>query len=246
MKYSLVDPIEYEKLVQSHKLMQTKAETKNIFKHPNVDKAEKLDNQMSAILSNQNLSDFEKNQQFGTKLESFIKNFQQAIKTPKADAFFGKQTVEKEAVIPSENHSKPLTKEIANIPESYQQRARRLVEFLQSNKSFSWNENGQLKYKGNVIDDSDVSKLLNDAVRNKKISSSLSVFQDFMSALKNEGYPVHRLSSLKEKKSKISKRTPKKVPGRSVISTKRKKTSFIPKALSSSSKKEILKSWISS
>ena len=142
MKYYLVDPIKYEKLVQSHKLMQTKAETKNIFKHPNVDKAEKLDNQTSAILSNQNLSDFEKNQQFGTKLESFMKNFQQAIKTPKADAFFGKQTVEKEAVIPSENHSKPLTKEIASIPESYQQRARRLVEFLQSNKSFSWNENG--------------------------------------------------------------------------------------------------------
>ena len=175
----------------------------DLFTHPNMKKTKEIDKEMNKILNNDHLSDYEKNEQFSNKLNGFVSNFHSAIKTPKSEAILGKpssvDTIEDTS--PPSTSSHLIEETLNSIPKSYHQNAKKLINFLKGNEAFAWNDNGELIYKGQVIQGSDVDKLLNDAVRNKKISSGDSTFQNFLSALKSEGYPVHKLSNQKKKKT---------------------------------------------
>lgn len=260
-KYFLVDPTRYEMLVQSHNSSKLNKESESIFMHPNIKKVAQIDKQMDRILNNSELTDFEKNEQYNTKLESYIKNFRSAVETPKNEALLGKQMVpqqqQKELLAkPSELQSKALTPEMSFIPESYHQSAQKLINFLQNNKSFSWGDDGELKYNNTPIDGSNVTKLLNDAVRHRKITSSETTFNKFIDALENEGYPVHQLSVKQKSKSlnpvtlplNFSKKKKKFSSSRVTSNVKRKrKMPFISQALSpSATQEQILRGWMSS
>ena len=202
-KYFLVDPVRYELLLNNFNAQNVTSNSNELFSHPNVKKTKEIDKEMDQILNDNHLSDYEKNEQFNNKLNGFVSNFHAAVMTPKSDAILGKPSSDDNIdALPSPSTSLYSLEETLNtIPSSYQQNAKKLVNFLKGNEAFAWNENGELKYKGKILQGSDVNKLLNDAVRNKKISSGNSTFEAFLGALKNEGYPVHKLSSAKKKKS---------------------------------------------
>lgn len=255
-QYFLVDPVKYEMLLKSHKLIQSKNEPDDVFKHPNVKKVEKIDGEMNEILNSKNLSDYEKTEQYNSKLEDYIKNFQAAITNSRAEALFGKPVTTSESSLPITS-VKPtsLTEVLPNIPDSYQQQAKRLAQFIQSNQSFSWNENGELKYKDTTIDGSDIVKLLNDAVRNRNPSSTKSAFGEFINALKTEGYPVHKLFSFKRIKPTATKNFSKlshanqgsKTKLKTSLKVRKKRTPrYVPQSASPSrTTEEILKTWSS-
>lgn len=231
-KYFVVDPVRYELLMNTLDAQKLSSSRDELFTHPNVKKTKEIDKEMEKILHDNHLSDYEKNEQFNNKLNGFVSNFRTAITTPKSEALLGKPSDDKQDDSSSHSMSPNLLEKTLNsIPNSYQQNARKLINFLKGNEAFTWNEIGELKYKGKIIQGSDVNKLLNDAVRNKKISSGDNTFENFLSALKSEGYPVHKLSNQKKKKA----------PSYRVEKPKKKFRSADYNTISS-----ILKSWVKS
>lgn len=239
-KYYLVDPVKYEKLVQSQVLSDSKPEVNNTFTHPNVKAVGELDNEMKKILSDEKLTDFEKVEQYNSKLESYLQNFRSAIETPKREALIGKTSPDNEnknTVINQPDHPLPthdlIESELALIPESYRKNGKRLLNFLKSSKSFSWDEAGQVKYRDKAIHGSNISKLLNDAVRNRKITSQRSTYDEFLKALDTEGYPINkRSSSIPVRRSRL------KTSKHNKLKRQYSRTN-IPKDISA----EILKNW---
>lgn len=209
-KYFLVDPVRYELLVNNLNAQTSSNSKDKIFNHPNVQKTKEIDKEIDKILHNESLSDYEKNEQFNSKLDDFVSNFRSAITSPKSEALFGKPSSNNP--LPSTISPQFLEETLSSIPDSYQPNAKKLISFLKGNDTFSWNEKNELIYKGKVLQGSDVGQLLNDAVRSKKNSSSDDTFQNFLSALKSEGYPVHKLSNQKKKKSAFRVQKPKRKP----------------------------------
>lgn len=134
-------------------------------------------------------------QQYNSKLESYLKNFQNAIRVPTRDALIGKtlpdqmEITSKPSIVPQPETFDP---QITDIPETYRAKAKQLLEFLKSNNSFTWDENGQVKYKDKIIDGSNLTSLLNDTVRSRRIKSPALTFDEFFKALKSEGYSVKK------------------------------------------------------
>lgn len=235
-KYFLVDPVRYELLTNSFNAQKSSSSRDQLFTHPNVKKTKELDGEIDKILRDKNLSDYEKNEQFSNKLNDFVTNFRTSITTPKNEALLGKPTLDDEFSMPAPSLPS-LEDNLSSIPDSYQQSAKKLIRFIKNSGSFSWNENGQLIYKGKLIPGSDVGQLLNDAVRNKKIVSNEETFENFLSALKSEGYPIQKI--LNRKKTKL--------PSFRVEQAKKRYRK--PKGQFSMSKNKaasILKSWVES
>ncbi len=237
-KFFLVDPARYERLMKNFNAQKSKNAGEDLFSHPNVKKTKELDKEIDDILTNQSMTDYEKNEHFNSKLNDYVTNFRTALSTSKREALLGKPTLSKtETFAPSNAASILLEDKLSSIPESYQQNARKLINFLKSNDAFSWNDKGELKYKDIPIQGSDVVQLLHDTVRTKKISSSNAAFDKFIDALKSEGYPIRKTLS-----------SQKRIPSTNIV--KRKKRVLTTKRNSGSrlhspfAKKDILKSWV--
>lgn len=200
-KYFLIDPLKYDSLVANRETLKSSnssVEMENVFTHPNVKAVNKLDDEMKSILEDSKLTDFEKVEAYNSKLGSYLRNFKQAMSVPSHEALLGKQDKDIETNNDASfSYSKPelsLEQVMGTVPSSYKIKASKLLNFLKENSSFSWDENGQLKYKDDVLLNSDLSKLINDIVRNKKISSVPQVFDKFVNILVSEGYPVKQNS----------------------------------------------------
>ncbi len=237
-KYYLVDPVRYETLMKSFNAQKSLSNREELFSHPNVKKTKEIDREIGEILNDQNTTDYEKNERFNSKLNDYVRNFRTAISTSKREALLGKPS-SANAEPPATSEVIPLSLEdkLSSIPDSYQQNAKKLISFLKRNTAFSWNEKGELKYKDNPIQGSDVVQLLHDAVRTKEISSNSKAFEEFVDALKREGYPIQK--TLKQKKKVL----PFKVVKRKTVSSRKHKSTS--KLSSPSIQKDILKSWVS-
>ena len=208
-KYLLIDPVKYEELfakVQLHK-------GNDILVHPNIKAVKTIDNKMSSILNDDKKSDLQKIEEYSTNLESYLRNFKNALEISKRDAILGenKHATPDAATMnhlpkgPSIDLDTPVSKEYKSekdIPLSYRPTATHLTSFLNRNNNFEV-KNQELKYKGKKKFQSDFSQLLNGIVRFKKPSSnSKSDIDEFVSLLRQEGYPVTRLGYVRRNNTK--------------------------------------------
>ena len=196
-KYLLIDPVKYEELI-------AKAQTSkgnDILVHPNIKAVKETDNKMSSILNDSTKSDHQKIDEYSSNLDSYLRNFKNALEVPKRDAILGEKKVTTEDVhqvqeIPNISQDSIVNKQHENkqsIPVSYRPTATHLTAFLNRNKNFEV-KNHELKYKGKRVFQSDFSQLLDGVVRFKKPSVNSKVDIDgFVSLLRQEGYPVTRL-----------------------------------------------------
>ena len=196
-KYLLIDPEKYDQLltkVNGYK-------DNNILVHPNIKAVKEIDNKISSILNDDLKSDQQKVDEYSSKLDSYLRSFRNALEVTKKDAILGQ--TKHDAVADDPPQSVPVqgksyisdeksSKE--SIPPSYRPSASHLTSFLTKNKNFEISDNGELKYKGKRQFHSDYPKLLDSVVRFRKPSSgSKTEVNDFVTLLRQEGYPVTRL-----------------------------------------------------
>ena len=196
-KYLLIDPDKYEEMVSKTKTLKSD----DILVHPNIKAVKQIDRDMSSILNDSEKSDQQKVDEYSSKLDSYLRNFRNALEVTKKDAILGQTkhdavaddppqsvTVQGKSYISDEKSSKE------SIPPSYRLSASHLTSFLTKNKNFEISDNGELKYKGKRQFHSDYPKLLDSVVRFRKPSSgSKTEVNDLVTLLRQEGYPVTRL-----------------------------------------------------
>ena len=84
-KYLLIDPEKYDQLltkVNGYK-------DNNILVHPNIKAVKEIDNKISSILNDDLKSDQQKVDEYSSKLDSYLRNFRNALEVTKKDAILG-------------------------------------------------------------------------------------------------------------------------------------------------------------
>ena len=207
-KYLLIDPVKYEELIT--KAQSTKGN--DILVHPNIKAVKEIDNKMSSILNDSTKSDHQKIDEYSSNLDSYLRNFKNALEVPKRDAILGERKVETEDAHQVKEMSNISQEPTANeqqenkesIPVSYRPTATHLTTFINRNKNFEV-KNSELKYKGKRTFQSDFSQLLDGVVRFKKPpSNSKADIDGFVTLLRQEGYPVTRLGYVRRNNSRKS------------------------------------------
>ena len=198
-KYLLIDPDKYKEMVSKTKLLKSD----EILVHPNIKAVKQIDHEMSSILNDSEKSDQQKVDEYSSNLDSYLRNFKNALQVTKQDAILGKREEDVLAARPVESNlsvhpqkSYELERESSEqkIPSSYRPVASHLTVFLNKNKNFEIGKNGELKYKGKKRFQSHYPELLDGVVRSRKPSSGTkNEINDLVSLLKQEGYPVTRL-----------------------------------------------------
>lgn len=244
-KYVLVEPTKYEQLIELERKKsnvppdnftnptELPQKDTSIFAHPNVERVYELDNEMKEILNNQSMTDFDKAMQYGQRLQSYLGNFKTALTTPKNSALIGEKLEENHnAIIENKNSATTSTGNeiLSAIPKSYQSKAAHLLNFLKTNSNISWTDDGTVKYKNDVLPNSNVVNLVGDLIRLRKPQSEANTVAHFRNALEAEGYPLNRLA--------ISKRNINRLKGRNYSGTIKKKNISKPKGRKSSVVKE--------
>ena len=139
-KYLLIDPVKYEELIT--KAQSTKGN--DILVHPNIKAVKEIDNKMSSILNDSTKSDHQKIDEYSSNLDSYLRNFKNALEVPKRDAILGERKVETEDAHQVKEMSNISQEPTANeqqenkesIPVSYHPTATHLTTFINRNKNF--------------------------------------------------------------------------------------------------------------
>lgn len=211
-KFLLIEPEKYKKLIERNEI-HTSNENNDILAHPNIKTVKKIDKQMTNILNNNQTDDNTKMEKYNSLLERFLRNFHNALEVSKRDAILGNKTEQNSIQTKSVSPEKKPTEELPEtnklsdimktIPRSYQNSAKRLFGFIEKNPNFQIKD-GTLKYKDGEHFSSDVSELLSGVVRSKKLGDNPRSTVDLLAALKEEGYPIHQLASVrKQQRSRI-------------------------------------------
>lgn len=209
-KYYLVEAEKYKHLVENK---NSNDRTNDILAHPNIKAVKKIDSDISGILKDPKLNDTEKMDAYASQLDSYIRNFRNALEVPRGQALLGAKKVSmfntpkeptQQPNLENQNEDAKLFNE-SDISPSYLPRAHHLATFMKQNKKFSVGEDGNLKYKGVDIFNSQPNDLLKGVVRHKKPLGDNKALDQFISSLKEEGYPVSRLGY-------VRRNLPAKVP----------------------------------
>lgn len=249
-KYLLVDPEKYKQLLSK---TQTPSQS-DILTHPNIKTVREIDNKMTQILNNNYKSDQEKIEEYSSNLDSYLRNFKNALEVPKKEAILGEKRSDTRT-LDIQNSTEPenyIEKTFFNsipesIPVSYRPKATHLLSFLTKNKNFEISQNGELKYKGKRSFQSDYNKLLDSVVRSKKLSDGNGDTKEFVTLLKQEGYPVNRLAYVR--RNQVSSLSTKPITSATLKSKKPTKLHQTINRLSSgntpkrNSSSKILKQW---
>lgn len=181
-KMALVDPQVLE-LLKSPKHRNTPAE----------ESMDTLDGEMKNILNNHRLSTDEKVKLYNQTLGKFVK-----VQTDYRHKPIKVELNTKKELNPTPNLSPPeagsVIVEDANddliqsVPKTMQKRARILIEKLKNSNEIGWNPKGEITVKGNLIKNSNISDLVNDALRKRKHFNPRG-WEDFAHVLRQVNAP---------------------------------------------------------
>ena len=224
-KFLLVDPDQYNKLLEKYQHQQQKQSDESLLTHPNIRNVKRIDNQITEILQDKKLTDTEKMESYAAELDSFLRNFRGALETSKRDAFLGPKTSPADSMATAEHESRTGTSpaktlddssvtakshdakkaqedlyDMSTLPKSYQGVAQQLSTFLQQNPNYTINENGEVKYKDSDNFGPNIAELLNGVVRYKTPLTGRKSLNRLVETLKEEGFPISRLGYVKKQK----------------------------------------------
>lgn len=208
-KYLLIEPTRYDRLTAQAKDSVEKPEPAantpiskpSSLVHPNIKRVNNIEKDMAKIISDDYQSDYDKVQKYASKLDSYLRNIRLALTQSAKDSIIGIEqkpsTLEDTSNIP-----KSINQLTSTIPKTYQGKANQLLKFMTDN-GVEWDSNGVVKVAGHPIMGSNITQLVNDAVRQKRPLSERNTYQLFSEALKSRGVKIqpyekrsHRLDDI--------------------------------------------------
>lgn len=203
-KYYLIEPTRYKQLIAAADCKHEPASTTTTdnsksaaLVHPNVKQVNKINKEMSEIIDDKSQSDYDKMQQYASKLDSYIRNVRLALTQSTKDSIIGteQKSVDEKLANNELNNYKSTDQLILTVPKTYQSKAAELLNFMTQN-GMGWDENGLVKVSGKTITGSNITQLVHDAVRQKKPTSQPAVYQTFKDALNSRGKKIQSYERL--------------------------------------------------
>lgn len=128
----------------------------------------KIDNNMQSILSNNSISDYDKEKLYTQKLGTYVDMrdrmappMHSTTSTPTSTATFTSSS-------PTTSNTAEFHDILSTVPKIYRPKADTFLKYLQSDKDISWDDKGQLILKGKLIPKSHVVDLMHDSLRLRK------------------------------------------------------------------------------
>lgn len=141
-----------------------------------------LDTEMTTLLDNEDLGEKEKWVRYQQMLQRYLKVKEQERQPLKV-------TMEEESKHGADMPGLSLQREIIEaIPKMYKNKAKMLLNRLESSKNVSWDERGEVTIKGNIVLGSNIIDLVSDVVRPRKTSNPFG-WQQFLTFLKELNIP---------------------------------------------------------
>lgn len=186
------------------------------FKDSNVDRAEKLDDEMQYILRRTDVSEYDKAQLYSQVLHKYLTLREQLIGKPTpsatttADANSNKPKPDLGA---NSDANSPKLITIQKHPESSAsevrdddlnkikktKRGRQLVQLIKNSRTLAWDPDHQLVVRGKTLKGTDVGALIKEAMDSSSPSAKKPSkhYQTFMRALEDEHGPTQLIGDLK-------------------------------------------------
>ena len=142
---------------------------------PLVSKISRLDQELTAILQNENLDDDTKLSEYSQVLERYLsarKQYSRPTPVP----------VVEEAIPPGQKL------ELDSLPKKHQKKAELLLERIRRSPSVGWNSRQELVIDGKTIPDTNIVDLIDDVTRPTSRREPKAI-EDFVRALKKDNVP---------------------------------------------------------
>ncbi len=180
-KMALVEPRLLEKLQQQQQQHYSKPSILDTALH-------KLDQDMQDILNRKDISSDEKLDQYNQTLHKYLMftNKKEPMKIQILESKPNPNTLpeNQESVVESQLESEI----IETAPKLLQTKAKLLLKRLRNDPNISWNSRGELVYKGETIEKTNINDLVQDALRSRKHYVPKG-WQTFASALRDSNVP---------------------------------------------------------
>lgn len=145
---------------------------------PEIETTLQLDRDMRTVLDRADMSEAEKAYEYGQMLQRyrlFRQKAQEVTQTPRTTSSIDPpKTTEKKEEKTEETGVSPTTKDkvsalvMESVPKAHQKKAELLLGQIRTHPHMSWNSQGQLLYRGNVVPDSHLADLVNDTIRKRR------------------------------------------------------------------------------
>ena len=184
----------------------------------------RLDEEMESILNRTNLSDSEKVTLYNQVLQRYLE-YQERPKQEPSLSLPPAKDIEGEVFM--------------TVPKTLKRKAEALIYRLKNDPNINWNERGELIYQGHIVPGSNMTDLINDALRQRKTFEPRG-WQDFARALRSSNVPqdlighkrrwdwMHRESATSDAFSTAEESPDEERPSRSILKTPRRKRSPPP------------------
>ena len=175
---ALVEPRVLERLQQQQR-----------FSRPSIVESalNKLDQQMQDILNRTDLSSEEKLDQYNQTLHKYL-TYEQKREPMKIQVVQSKNTEDTPTVEQVQENDEVEEEVIETAPKMLQNKAKLLMKRLKKDPNISWNNRGELVYKGEVVSRSHINDLVQDVLRSRKHHVPHG-WQTFATALKESNTP---------------------------------------------------------
>lgn len=159
-----------------------------------------LDQEMKSVLNNKNISDYEKWLLYNQTLQRYLNIVQDTrkpfsfpiIEEPKGDNGKGDSVVDSSVV----NYDQEI---LDSVPKTFRDKAALLLQKLKRSNLIRWDENGVVSINETRINNSNITDLINDAIRPRKNGSDPIGWQRFVKALGDTHIPFELIGNLKRR-----------------------------------------------
>ena len=184
-KMVLVDPRMLESIQQQQQQQQQPP-----LLDPQVESLKKLDRGIQNIINDDDGDDdggddFNKALVLNQLLLRFLKRVRQHTTRP-----LGTVTMEQPPEQPKEGRTDTVMREVMNsVPVTFKKKAESLLRRVKENPELSWNERGEVTFKGREIPRSNLVDLINDVLRKRQTVGKPEGWETFAAALKGMNVP---------------------------------------------------------
>ena len=167
---------------------------------PKITATANLQNQMSSVLNNDDLSETEKSQQFGETLQKFQLAHKKALGETRPKLMLNNAK--------TEDTDDDQNRILESVPITMRRRAKLLLNVLKNHPTLTWDKQGVVSVDGKPIPGSNIIDLVNDALRQRK-GFEPKGWEHFFQGLREVNVPQDYIGNKKrwtwlQKKRKLS------------------------------------------
>lgn len=131
-----------------------------------------MDDGLNAILNKEDVSDYDKEKLYSQELSKYLE-------------MRGRK---RGGLLPPPSHDPgPLL--LSSMPKTFRTKAEGLLEFLKGDRDLRWDEEGHVYIKDRMIEDSNITDLIHDAMRHRKRTVPPAGWHEFSAHLRSRNVP---------------------------------------------------------